>query len=742
MKRIALFFAAIAALSSCMKENTLSPVQPVDGQVTIKAVAADTKTLLDGTAVVWEAEDAIAVVLEGTQKNMVEFTAETVADANATFVGTVAGAEFETAYAVYPKTAFDQSTYTVSHELPDAQTGVVASGMNLSSALLDADQLKSGSAEAEFHNALTLLQVVVPDGVNSVALTSSQDGLVGSTDFYVTNGVLSRKSLNTKNTVTLSTGSELAAGTYSLLVYPGNPGNLTLTMVGTDGAELIKTVSGYTFEASKYYTINLTKIFNMNVNETEYVSPAGGTFEVDVVATEEYEFSPTFTADWVSYVETKAFNGKTLVFNVEANTTGAEREANVTITWGTEGTKTFKVVQNAVFMDIVNDADGNPIQWEETFGVYANEADAKSGNNAKATYKNVFTIALSDDFSKGIYKVSNIFKVDAFYGEGFQPNYDKGGEYYAYYADGKLTLKMAGATKSYNFSNDVVLTYDESAKTFKSEGTLGFTANSLSSYKKDGVIGGYSVAVKAEGPEVPEVDSDPIAGTWNVTGGLISNNISNSPSISLIGMEMIISGSEGNYTIDKIGDTSYNLSLTLSDNTLVSNPAYKGAPVLTLIYDSEAITLTQKSDFMDYMSLPLSGLVATKQGGAVEEPAAGVTVDDLVGTTWVETFTDFSGTHTGTLTISATDNADKGQLKVNMLAYNTSSSYYLECYADLNSDGTVLTVKCNGVAYEGWGCVFSGDIVLNVENGGTTLGLDASVFMQWGNLEAYTATKQ
>ena len=66
----------------------------------------------------------------------------------------------------------------------------------------------------------------------------------------------------------------------------------------------------------------------------------------------------------------------------------------------------------------------------------------------------------------------------------------------------------------------------------------------------------------------------------------------------------------------------------------------------------------------------------------------------------------------------------------------------MECYADLNSDGTVLTVKCNGVSYVGWGCVFSGDIVLNVENGGTTLGLDASVIMQWGNLEAYTATKQ
>lgn len=619
MKRIALFFAAIAALSSCMKENTLSPVQPVDGQVTIKAVAADTKTLLDGTAVVWEAEDAIAVVLEGTQKNMVEFTAETVADANATFVGTVAGAEFETAYAVYPKTAFDQSTYTVSHELPAAQTGVVASGMNLSSALLDADQLKSGSAEAEFHNALTLLQVVVPDGVNSVALTSSGDGLVGSTDFYVTNGVLSRKSLNTKNTVTLSTGSALAAGTYSLLVYPGNPGNLTLTMVGADGAEFIKSVSGYTFEASKYYTINLTKIFNMDVNETEYVSPAGGTFEVDVVAAEEYEFSATATADWVSYAETKAFNGKTLVFNVEPNTTGAEREANVTITWGTEGIKTFKVVQNAVFMDIVNDADSNPIQWEETFGVYANEADAKSGNNAKATYKNVFTIALSDDFSKGIYKVSNIFKVDAFYGEGFQPNYDKGGEYYAVYADGKLTLKMAGATKSYNFSNDVVLTYDESAKTFKSEGTLGFTANSLSSYNKDGVIGGYSAAVKAEEqPSEPEQPSDdPIVGTYDMTYKERGVSDYSSEGTDATGTMVIEAGSTtGSYVITRLFDIVVSLPATLNGTDLKFEWAM--TPI-TFKYDSETLTFTYSSQY-SWLSDWVSGQF--NHVTAVKEPAA------------------------------------------------------------------------------------------------------------------------
>ena len=688
MKRIALFFAAIAALSSCMKENTLSPVQPVDGQVTIKAVAADTKTLLDGTAVLWEAEDVIAVVLEGTQKNMVEFTAETVADANATFVGTVAGAEFETAYAVYPKTAFDQSTYTVSHELPATQTGVVASGMNLSSALLDADQLKSGSAEAEFHNALTLLQVVVPAGVNSVALTSSQDGLVGSTDFYVTNGVLSRKSLNTKNTVTLSTGSELEAGTYSLLVYPGNPGNLTLTMVGTDGAELIKTVSGYTFEASEYYTINLTKIFNMDVNETEYVSPAGGTFEVDVVAAEEYEFSATATADWVSYAETKAFNGKTIVFNVDANTTGAEREANVTITWGTEGTKTFKVVQNAVFMDIVNDADGNPIQWEETFGVYANEADAKSGNNAKATYKNVFTIALSDDFSKGTYLVKNIFKAASYNDNNGQPVTNKGGQFYANYEAGKLTLLRKNSENCYGFTSDVVILYDEINKTFSAEPLKGYNYSQNSSC----YIGGYSAAVKVEEPEV--------GGSFDVTLLYGTYNESVKAPYSYGNTETLVVSASDDASYDLLmwffytkGESSY------SYDTAYGKVSADGKTITVSLANGSSSFYGPVSEFtLTFEAGVISGSYCGKMDYSAENPdyvapAEPFDVTLLYGTYNESVKAPYSYGNTETLVVSASDDASYDLLMWFFYTKGESSYSYDTAYGKVSADGKTITVS-------------------------------------------------
>ena len=72
MKRILLPFA-ILALASCVKEAPMTPVQPGEGQVSIKAVAAESKTLLDGFDVVWEKTDEISVVLDGLKKSAVNF---------------------------------------------------------------------------------------------------------------------------------------------------------------------------------------------------------------------------------------------------------------------------------------------------------------------------------------------------------------------------------------------------------------------------------------------------------------------------------------------------------------------------------------------------------------------------------------------------------------------------------------------------------------------------------------------
>ena len=60
MKRL-IFSLAVIALASCVKDSPVAPVQPSD-QVSIKAVAVETKTLLDGFDVVWEKTEEISVV--------------------------------------------------------------------------------------------------------------------------------------------------------------------------------------------------------------------------------------------------------------------------------------------------------------------------------------------------------------------------------------------------------------------------------------------------------------------------------------------------------------------------------------------------------------------------------------------------------------------------------------------------------------------------------------------------------
>lgn len=698
MKKIfILLAAAVAALSSCVEENALAP-ETKEGNVTIKAVSADSKTLLDGTDVVWENTDKIAVVLDDKDVTTVEFSVKGEANgANATFTGTIEPElEYTSAYAVYPASAVVDGV--VSHTLPEVQTGVVTSGMNLSSALLDAAQLQAGEAVGTFHNALVLLQVVVPAGMQEISLTSDEY-LVGPTDFYVTNGVLSRKTVLESATVTLKTGSELTAGTHSLLVYPVK-GGLTINMKGTDGTEFTKFVNTPKFEASKYYTLDFTKVFNMQTTEVMAASPAGEELVVPIVSVNDYEYSVSVEGnpDWITYtLPTKGFHGEEIVFNVKKNDSGVERSANVTISWGDESTRTFTITQKALFMDFVEDAEGNPIQWEETFGVYANESDATPVN----TYKNIFTIELSDDFSKGTYKVNNMFV----YNNTYSGNV--GGTYYANYVDGVFTVIKNDS--GYPFENNTVaLTYDETEKTFTASSPIQFGYKFDAKYLTNGgFIKGYTAAVKVEEEPKPEQPSeDPIAGTWTLTAGEMGTGSGfGQTDISLAGKAMVISGSAGSYTIETIGDENYSLSVQLVGNVLSGS---KNGSNFVLEYDSQANTLTQSGEFISWAAPAVKNIVATKQGGAI--------VVDPEGTydaTWVcyggnSSSTTKFGDITEVVTITKKDDSENEYNITNMFTASNMgvpSTSYTATFSEsiltvhLTTGDIDLNVTADGLSY-------------------------------------------
>ena len=545
MKKLYLLLAAATLmLASCMEEN-LTPDRPADGQVTIKAVAAGTKTLLDGTDVVWENEDQIKVVVDADYMYAYDFDAVTVDGAAANFVGTIGQSGYDEAYAVYPASAVNvDNTTWVTHTLAETQTGVVTSGMNLSSALLDAEALKNGEATATFKNALTLLQVTVPSGVASVALTSSMgdNGLVGTASFSMNaDGALVLSSRTTqRRTVTLSTGSELEAGTYSLLVYPENYSSLTLTMTGTDGTVYESTISA-TFEAGEYRPVNLTEIFKMETEEEMFISPAGGECEVKIASVADYTYEVSITGNtgnWLSYtLPTKGFHQDVITFSAEENTTGADRTANVTITWGDDQTRSFKITQNTYEPALIND-------YLESY-IYG------------STYTGNLSVELSDDYSKGTYKVTGFLNYSTYSG---QFSYT----FYANYANNVLTLIAPAASNGYfgSISSDVELNVsDDFKKMTMVDRTFGYAS-----------VSGYQAVIALGAPEL-NAKEEAIVGVYDEV--YTSQNTYGDPAENSLEGSMIISASdEASYGRLKVTFLGYKYESWDGTETIQNMTAY------------------------------------------------------------------------------------------------------------------------------------------------------------------------
>ena len=689
MKRILLSLAAVAALASCVKENNL---EPTAGQLTISAVSADSKTLLNGFDVVWEKTDKIAVVVsDGTTA---EFSAveSTVNGSEADFVGTVSTdwADVTSAYAVYPAAAAGKT-----HTLPAEQTGDV-SGLMLSTAVLDVEDLQKGASKAEFYNALTLLQVVVPEGVQEVKFSADMySSLVGKVDFSVdaATGAVTFTKTNATRYLTLKAAEGLEAKSYSLLVYPGKVNELTLHMVGLDGAEYTNTVADLEFVAGEYRTINLYNIFNIEPKESYVVLPAGGMVEIPVVTAgaTEYKVSLSSGAEsWLSQVTTKGFHKETLVFEAKENTTGNDREATVTVTWGGDKSKSFKVEQKNVFMDFVNDLDGNPIQWQETFGVYSSEDDAIAGTGAIKNYKNVFTIALSDDFSKGTYKITNMFVFN------HATNGKIYGTYYADYTDGKLVVKDNDASPYY-FSGDIELAYDSVEKSFTASAPIGVGQNTLSVDlpNRKGYIGGYAAAVKVEEPEVGgSFDVTSLYGTYNE---LVSAPYSyNAPETLLVtasddssyDLKMLFFYTEGQTSHDtgygKVSADGKTITVTIPGNSSFYGPVSD----FTLTFEDGVISGSYCGN-MDY-SAENPNYVAP---GAGTEPEP-FDVTSLYGTYNELVSAPYSYNAPETLLVTASDDSSY-DLKM-LFFYTEGQTSHDTGYGKVSADGKTITVTIPG----------------------------------------------
>lgn len=778
MKRIFILLATAAlALVSCVEDN-LTPDHAAEGTVTIKAVAADTKTTLDGPAVVWENSDKIKVVYHNYDQNADFSVKGSVSGASANFTGTVNPEwtldEREHPYAVYPYTAVTKEESTqktvISHTLPEVQTGTITSGMNLSSAILSEEELAAGNAEAVFHNALTLLQIVVPEGVASVELSAGY-GLVGTATFNVdvkdvegagtgeydenydeikeitpATGKLTPATLEagTVKTVTLKDGDALEAKTYNVLVYPTMSGStsLTLTMTGTDGTEYTNSLE-VKLLAGEYRVIDLTKIFGVVAKSEYVVFPAGGTVEIPVTTANDYTVSLSDGAEsWISYtVPTKAFHSETIVFTVAPNE-GASREATVTITSNGK-TTSFKISQEDIFMDFVS-TEENPVEWQETFGLYVSEADYESDKaylanpeaeeyknyemKFKEEFTNVFEITLSDDFSKGTYKVSNVLLIDMIWVNGSQVSV--GGDFYANYDSETSELTLLSENSSnvgYYLEGDVVLKYDVANKKFTAD-IFKAAPNYPSAYDDvTSYIAGYTAVVKVE---EAGFDKTTLYGTYDESFTIVQYQTPSSPETTVISasdnpsydLKIQFFYTEGDYS--SAYDTAYgvvNADGTQITVTYLSFSFFFATPDPFVLSVADGVLSGVVGTCSDYKAT-----IRADQGGAVDAAS-------LKGT-YSEEYATFMGSSSGTMTIDVSGD----DISVSM--FNGD----LVCSATLSDDGKTLTVNSDGCFYKGSSeDLFSGDMTLTVgeEGGKITLGLSTSP-MLWGMtfLKSYTAT--
>ena len=700
MKKLFLLFAVVA-LASCVKENTLAPETQAKSDVTINAVSALSKATLDADllGVSWKETDAIRVVLyDGTEYTTTDFAAESVDGANATFGGSFAEydvdfSNLETAYAIYPASAFNTETGIVKVTLPENQVAGVQPEMLLASAYLDTFELEEGETSAEFNSALTLLQVVVPAGVQSVSLSASGDfgHLVGTCEFKVKgDGSLERTTFNsTLKTVKLANEdkSELAAKTYPVLVLPGEPKKLTLNMVDKKGDSYEKTIDVTDFVAGTARKIDLTKIFYLELPETLSVSPAGGVYTWAAVANGEFEVNTT--ADWITceVVSTKAFDAATVVVNIAENTTEATRTAEVVVTWE-GGSRTLTVTQAVLYKGFVYDEVNNPLEFKESFALYEKVTDAASQSGAVYTVKNnVFRIELNtEEPDKGTYVITNVFKAESFTASNGQPFINQGGVYYADYANGVLTVKKDASLKSYGFTEEVKLAYNEETKTFTQ---VDATVKAFSySKRKDLYLAGYT-AVENVVEDVPGGDvsvAEALYGTYT-EGGSYQGAVTET---------LVIEASD---------DSSYDLKMkffyTPGDGQYSYDTAYG-----KVSGDGKTITVTvpEVSYFygpLESFTLSVNGnVISGSYGGMIDYSATKVVPFDVA--TLYGTYTEggsYQGAVTETLVIEASDDSSY-DLKMKFFYTPGDGQYsYDTAYGKVSGDGKTITVTVPEVSY-------------------------------------------
>ena len=486
--------------------------------------------------------------------------------------------------------------------------------------------------------------------------------------------------------------NEAAAATTVVRAYPSKGLEVVVDRTANKVVVTLGTVAGY---VDLYAINNATgdikaqtvefaagELVTVSLKETELVlaPDASGAVEIPVSTACQYDVVVPEWATATVAPATKAVRDEVITVKATAaNTTANDYTGYVVLKDKETAAELFKValVQKNYLPSLIADAQGETIQWEESFDLYRYESDITSGE-PKASIKNVFTVALSDDFSKGVYKISNMFKADMYYNQG-QMISNKGGEYYADVEGNVLTIKYKGSTLSYGFSKDIDLVYDAEAQTITSAAPIATYAYGGVLANRDCFVVNYSVAVKVEAP----VQEGSIAGTWDQVASVGNSAANSTVTIAVDGTTVTLT--DFLYAGVTVTGTLNGDTVTIPANTMISSSTGPISADLVLTISADKKTITAP-DFNIGGWIDVTGYTATKQGGDDAESSFDVTA--ICGEYW-ETFSGYWPTP-GTTIIEVSDDPNY-DVKITFFKPTYGSTYDV-AYGTVNADGTVITI--------------------------------------------------
>ena len=394
MKKYSFIFAALAVIAAgCAKEDNIAESQDITVEETSSVVftaGIDTKAHIEGTAVNWDASDAITV-WNGTAA--AEFTT-TDSGATATFTTAAAFASAASYVALYPADAGASfSAGSVSTTLPEAQTaaaGTFDPAANLAVA-------SSTTTALAFSNLVSYLKFTVPAGMDDLTSVSFK-GNAGEKVAGAATVNVGTKALTATGSETATLSGTFTEGeTYYLAIAPQEfSSGYTVTIVRTSGSYEMSTTKVVTFARSNSRNIGNLWDGSYVVDGSAIASATAATKTVGPrsnsnAALKEYTYSYSGSLSAGTVTIRKAYT------NV-ASATAAIPAAGWYHIFYNETTDTFKIYSQELSVNFGSTVDGmNNIPGfaaDSSADLYDYNADAASsvtvtvGSGFTGTYSN------------------------------------------------------------------------------------------------------------------------------------------------------------------------------------------------------------------------------------------------------------------------------------------------------------------------------------------------------------------